>query len=100
MKYKMEDGIIVDTDRAKQSWKEATDWNGSNHISRATGSQWEHQELHRSRKGRYYLVHWSQVQGTMSRAEFISNEEACRWLLLMDRELPEDLKSLEGEVCE
>jgi hypothetical protein len=99
-KYKMEDAIIVDTDKATQSWKETSNWNGNNHISRATGSQWRHQTLYRSSKGRYYLEYTSQMQGIMPRASFISNEEACRWLLLMERELPEDLKSLEGEICE
>ncbi|MBT7888784.1 MAG: hypothetical protein HN580_07175 [Deltaproteobacteria bacterium] len=28
-KYRMESGDIVHTKKAKQSWKETTDWNGS-----------------------------------------------------------------------
>lgn len=99
-KYKMEDGTVVDTDKAQQEWKEATDWNGNNNISRATGSQWEHQYLYRSRNGRYYIEHNSQRQGTPSCAQFITAEEACRWLLLMGHELPDDLKKLETEVSE
>ena len=42
----MEDGSVVDTSRAKSSWEEATRWDGNNNISKATGSQWEHETLH------------------------------------------------------
>jgi hypothetical protein len=99
-KYKTEDGTIVDTDKASQSWNEETDWNGNNYISRATGSQWLHETLYRSSKGRYYIEHESQWQGSLPSAEFISNEEACKWLLRMGHDLPVDLKQLEGECCE
>lgn len=99
-KYRMDDGTIVDTDKAQQHWGEASDWNGSNHISRATGSQWHHQTLYKSRKGRYYIEHTSQWQGAREHVEWVSNEEAARWLLHNDHELPEDLKQLEDEVCE
>ena len=99
-KYKTEDGTILNTDKAKRHWDEATDWNGNNHISRATGSQWEHQTLYISAKGRYYLEYESQWQGSLPSAEFISNEDAARWLLNNEHELPEDLKSLADEVSE
>jgi hypothetical protein len=62
-KYRIEN-TIVDTDRAKKSWDEDTRWDGHNHISKATGSQWEHEKLYRSRKGRYYVEHTSQWQGS------------------------------------
>lgn len=52
MKYRMDDGTVVDTDRASDSWAEASYWDGNNHISKATGSQWTHQQLYRSRKWR------------------------------------------------
>ena len=99
-RYKMENGSIVDTDKASKSWEENSDHDGSNFISRATGSQWEHQELYRSRKGRYYLEHTSQWQGSRPHVEWVSNEEAARWLLHNERELPEDLAALEDELVE
>lgn len=99
-RFRMDDDTIVDTDKALQSWGEETDWNGSNHISRATGSQWNHQTLYKSKKGRYYIVHSSQIQGNMDHAEWITPQEAARWLLLMDEELPEDLEQYAEEVCE
>lgn len=96
----MEDGTIVDTKNATKSWDEAADWDGSNHISRATGSQWDHQRLHRSRKGRYYLECWSQYQGSKPHAEWISHREATKWLFLMECVIPPDLQSLVEEVSE
>jgi len=99
-RFKVDDQTIVDTDKALRTWEEATDWNGSNHISRATGSQWNHQTLYKSAKGNYYLVHSSQMQGSMDHAEWLEPQEAARWLLLMDEELPEDLQQYAEEVSE
>jgi hypothetical protein len=97
----MDDGTVVKTENATQHWDEATRWNGNNHISVATGSQWEHQTLYRSRKGRYYVEHESQWQGSTPHAEWISNHEAARWLLANGHdELPEGLAALESEVSE
>lgn len=98
--YRMDDGTIVKTENATKSWDEATRFDGRNHISVATGSQWNHQNLYRSRKGRYYIEHWSQWQGSAPHAEWVSNHEAARWLLANEHELPEDLKALEEEICE
>lgn len=98
--YKMDDGTVVKTENATQSWQEDTEWNGSNHISVATGSQWNHQTLYRSRKGRYWLEHTSQWQGSLPHAEWISNRRAAAWLIANGEELPDDLKALEGEVTE
>lgn len=99
-RYRMDDGSVVDTDRATQSWEEETDWDGRNHISRATGSQWDHETLYRSRKGRYYVEHTSQWQGSRPHVEWLSPEAAARWLLLMDEELPEDLAQYADEIIE
>lgn len=100
MKYRMNDGTIVDTDNATESWTETTEWNGNNHVSRVTGSQWNHQQLYVSRKGRYYVEHWSQWQGSTSHVEWVSPEEATRWLLLCDYELPHNLVQYEETVSE
>lgn len=98
--YRMEDGTVVKTENASSSWKEQTRFDGNNQISVNTGSQWNHQELYRSRKGRYYIVHWSAWQGSNPHAEWVSPQEATRWLLHNDEELPDDLKALETEVSE
>ena len=94
------DGTIIDTSNATQSWKEETDWDGHNQISRATGSQWDHETLYRSRKGRYYVEHTSAYQGSRPRVEWVSPEEAARWLLLMGHELPANLVQYEDDVSE
>lgn len=98
--YRMEDGTVVNTDKAKQSWCERCDWDGSNHISRATGSQWTHEDLYESRKGRFYVVHSSQWQGSRDHAEWISEQAAVRWLLTMEHEIPERLTHLLEQVSE
>ena len=91
---------IVDTDKAQQSWEEETDWNGNNHISRATGDQWLHETLYKSSKGRYYIVHESQWQGSLPSARFVSDKEAAAWLSLNEHELPADLEEHESKVVE
>ena len=72
-KFQMEDGTIVNTNKAKCHWDEDTRWNGNNHISVNTGSQWGHETLYLSSKDRYYLVHESQWQGSLPSAEYISD---------------------------
>jgi len=99
-RYRMDDGTIVDTSKASAHWEEETDWDGNNHVSRATGSQWNHQKLYRSRKGRYYVEHTSQWQGSQPRIKWVSPQEATRWLLLNERELPDDLEQYEDAVTE
>jgi hypothetical protein len=96
----MDDGTVVKTENATQSWEEGTRWDGNNYISVATGTQWNHQTLYRSRKGRYYIEHTSQWQGSLPHAEWISKHEAARWLLANGEELPEDLAALATEVSE
>lgn len=100
MKYQMDNGSIVDTAKAKQYWEEDTNWNGNNHISVNTGSQWTHEKLYLSSKGNYYLEHTSQWQSSLPRAEYISEEEAARWLLRNDHELPEELEKFAEEITE
>ncbi len=99
-RYRTEDGTVIDTERAQQHWEEATDHDGSNHISRATGSQWYHQTLYKSRKGRYYIEHTSDFQGSRAHVEWVSPQEATRWLLHNDEDLPSDLIELADEVSE
>jgi len=99
-KYTMEDGTVVNTEKAKNSWDERTEHDGRNFISVATGSQWEHETLYESRKGRFYIVHSSQWQGSRDRAEWISKRAAVAWLLANNREVPEYLADVAEEVEE
>ena len=98
--YQLDDDTVVDTDRAVATWDEATDWDGSNHISRATGSQWLHARLYRSRKGRFYVEHTSQWQGSRDGVTLLDDAAAVRWLLLNGHEVPEDIAHLVEETCE
>jgi len=100
MKYRMEDGTIINTEKAVQSYDEATDFDGHNHISRATGSQWAHETLYRSRKGRYYVEHTSNYQGTHPHVAWVSEHEAVRWLLLNEHDVPAELAHLVDEIEE
>ena len=93
-------GILVDTAKAMQTWEEATYWNGSNHISKATGDQFTHETLYKSAKSRYYIVHSSQWQGSVDSASFCEPEEAAKWLLKNEHALPEDLAALEEGIIE
>jgi hypothetical protein len=99
-RYRLEDGTVLDSDLATQSWEEKRDFDGKNHISRATGSQWEHETLYRSKKGRYWIEHASDWQGSLPGASLVTEEAAAAWLLLMERRLPEDLKAVAAEVAE
>ena len=99
--YRMSDGMVVKTENASLTWDEKTRWNGSNHISVATGSQWDHETLYRSRKGRYYIEHISQWQGSEPHAEWISDEEAVRWMITNDCEdIPDELKPLVDDIID
>ena len=98
--FRMPDGKVVDTDKAQAKWDEARNWNGRNHISRATGVQWTHETLYRSAKGRYYIVLDSQWQGCLPTARWVDAEQATRWLLLMEEVLPAHLASREASLVE
>lgn len=99
--YRTSDGTVVKTENATQSWEEETFFDGhNNRISKATGSQWNHQTLYRSRKGRYYIEHTSQWQGSHDSVEWVSKEEAVRWLLSNGHSLPDELAELEDQVSE
>ena len=99
-RYRMSDGMVVDTDNASARWNEDRYYDGRNFISRATGGQWDHEALYRSRRGRYYLESWSDWEGTHESAEWISKEEAARWLMLNNHDLPGDLKEVGDQVID
>jgi hypothetical protein len=73
------DGRWFDASKAKR-WEEDTRWDGHNHVSLATGSQWDHERLYRTPGGIYVLHHWSQWQGSTETYEEVTREAAARWL--------------------
>lgn len=81
--YDRYDGTLVGwfNDDAAETFGEYREWDGSNMISRATGSQWRHEELYRTAGGRWVLHRWSNVQGEREHYEFITEDEAREWLL-------------------
>jgi hypothetical protein len=72
------------------NWGEATRWNGNNHISLATGSQWNHERLYKTASNRWILYAWSQWQGSMDSYTEISKTEALRWLAVNEHDMPEE----------
>lgn len=83
---------------------EDTRWDGNNHISIPTGSQWDHEALYYTRSGRWVLNEWSQYENTAETYGEISMEEAARWLIqnscVDDQEqLPADVRqAIQSEV--
>lgn len=66
---------------AAERFEEDAYFDGSNLVSKATGSQWAHEALYRTKGGRWILNCWSQWQGSRETYEFISDDEAREWLL-------------------
>ncbi|MDD3380017.1 MAG: hypothetical protein PHD68_02215 [Rugosibacter sp.] len=94
----LDNGSWFDMDVA-ESFGEDTWWNGNNHISRATGSQWEHEMLWRTKSGKWVLNHWSQMQGSRETWEEIDNEQAAKWLVL-NNEKPHEACAAEYAALE
>jgi hypothetical protein len=78
-------GRWFDLDSA-ECFDEHTWWNGNNHISKATGSQWDHEKLYRTAGGRWILNQWSQWQGSSETWEEINDAEAAAWLVTNNHE--------------
>ena len=72
---------------------EARRWDGSNHISLATGSQWEHERLYRTSGAKWILKHWS-AQGETY--EEITAAQAASWLV----QNAYDIKELATQIAE
>ena len=76
-------GGWIDLDTAKK-FAEDRNWDGHNHISVNTGSQWDHEVLYRSVGGVYVLHSWSQYQGSRDTWQRFSIHGAVAWLLRND----------------
>lgn len=66
--------------------KEGTFWNGSNWISYATSSQWDHEYLYITKGNRFILNKFSDYQGSRESYEEISNEAAAIWLSINNKD--------------
>ena len=77
--------VWFDADKARE-FEEASYYYNGNHISRATGSQTEHQTLYLTASGRWVLNEWSQWQGKLETYEAISLEDAILWLMRNEHE--------------
>jgi hypothetical protein len=92
-------GRWFDVDKA-EVFKEATIWDGHNHVSAIAGEKFAHQELYRT-AGKQWILHtWSQWQGVRDTWTEISKEDAAKWLVICDEEhadVQDDIAKLEVE---
>jgi len=90
-------GRWFDIDKAER-FSENTYWNGNNHISCATGDQFYHESLWRTKSGIWVLHEWSDWQGSMETWSEIDDDEAAKWLIKNDHEsdiVKEQIEALE-----
>ena len=90
----LETGGWFDMDATRQKFSEHTRFDGSNYISCATGSQWEHEALYLTAKGAWVLNRWSQYQGVLETWRTVTPEVATQWLIENGHELPEELSEV------
>jgi hypothetical protein len=90
-------GCWLETEAAV-AFEENTRWDGNNHVSLATGTQWDHQVLYRTMSNNWVLHSWSQWQGSAESYEQISDEDAVAWLI--KNEHFDKLDRLEGDIRE
>lgn len=86
MRYRMPNGGIVDTRRARQSW-------GQKETGRREHSG---QRVYESRKSRYYIEYWADDQP--SRLHWLTDLEATQWMQLNGIEVPAALTARTGRV--
>ena len=79
-----------DPDKA-QRWEDGVRFDGHNHVSLATGSQWEHETLYRTPGGSWIIRHTSQRQGSSPSVREVGAEEAVEWLIRNDHDVPLEL---------
>ena len=89
----IEGGFWFDVDGADH-YREGTRFDGQNQISRATGSQWDHEDLYRTRGGRWVLCSWSQWQGSGTSYVVVTPDVAAAWLVRQGRDVPEEIQSI------
>lgn len=100
MKYKMDDGTFTDTSKALSKWEEGTRFDGRNNVSLSTGTQWEHETLYLSSRGRYYIKRDSKWAGSKESADYITETDAVHWLLQNEHPVPTILQGLASSITE
>ena len=78
-------GGWLDLDTAKR-FPEARYWDGHNHCSVNTRSQWSQQTLYCTKSGTYVAHQTSQCQGSHDTWTRLSADDAVAWLLRNDYE--------------
>lgn len=93
-------GVWFDADKATKFEEER--WhNGSNWISKATGTQWHHENMYRTASGKWILNTWSNYQGVAETFTQIDPEEVAKWFAkqgFSDKDIPEQLHELVSEM--
>jgi len=91
-------GAWFDRDEATK-WDEDTliDSKG-NRISVATGTQWDHEALYRTRKGTYVLNRWRNGEADKEAYFKITKWDAVTWLIRNAEPLPSDLSDTVDEM--
>ncbi len=87
-------GSWFDADKA-ECYKEDSYHDGRNFISKATGSQWEHEAIYITKSGKFILNHWSNWQGSSETYEIVDRDYVARWFGkqgFKDEDLPEIFK--------
>lgn len=80
MRFRMDDGAIVDTCVYRRHWHEQRYWDGYGTMrSRSTGSADVRETLFLDWDGRYFLL--SEFIGQLPACEWLDNNSAARWLL-------------------
>jgi len=73
-----------DEHRAKE-YEEGANYDGSNRVSKATGSFTEHEKLWYTAGEKFVLQSWSNFQNRMTEYKEIELEEAVLWLAANDK---------------
>ena len=76
-------GAWFDKDTSER-FSESVYWDGSNQVSKATGSYWTHEQLFHTASCKWVLNRWSQLQGTAETYIQITEEHAAEWLVQND----------------
>jgi len=79
-------------------FREKTRWNGNNHISVPTGSQWDHEWLYFTKSGKWVLNEFSNYQGSLESYRQIGDQEAIAWLIQNSHFEDESIGALPEEV--
>lgn len=94
----MIDRLLYDTASAVESWNEQTEFNGSSQVSLATDSQWNHEALHRTAKGRYFVHWWSDWRRPSDNLRPLTEIQAAEWLVRNRYDLPAELSEATQEA--